>query len=92
MVEKIWNEVARLFRENSVLVCQAQGSHIRNLIVTNLTSCHIRRGLGHRISLKFFSEGGKSTHEHISQFLAHLGELADREAYCWGSASSPKVL
>jgi hypothetical protein len=30
---------------------------------------------------KFSSEGRKRTHEHISQFLAHLGELADMEAY-----------
>jgi hypothetical protein len=30
---------------------------------------------------KFSGEGGKSTHEHISQFIAHLGELADGEAY-----------
>jgi hypothetical protein len=29
----------------------------------------------------FFGEGGKSTHEHISQFIAHLGELVDGEAY-----------
>jgi hypothetical protein len=29
---------------------------------------------------KFSGESGKSTHEHVSQFLAHLGELADREA------------
>jgi hypothetical protein len=27
------------------------------------------------------SEGRNSTHEHISQFLTHLGELADMEAY-----------
>jgi hypothetical protein len=30
----------------------------------------------------FFGEGGKSTHEHISQFIEHLGELVDGEAYC----------
>jgi hypothetical protein len=30
---------------------------------------------------KFSGEGGKSTHERISQFIAHLGELADGEAY-----------
>jgi hypothetical protein len=30
---------------------------------------------------KFPGEGGKSTHEHISQYLVHLEELADREAY-----------
>jgi hypothetical protein len=29
----------------------------------------------------FSGEGGKSTHEHISQFIAHLGELVDGEAY-----------
>jgi hypothetical protein len=30
---------------------------------------------------KFSSENGRSTHEHIGQFLAHLGELADGEAF-----------
>jgi hypothetical protein len=29
---------------------------------------------------KFSGEGGKRTYEHISQFIAHLGELADGEA------------
>jgi hypothetical protein len=29
---------------------------------------------------KFSSENGRSTHEHIGQFLAHLGKLADGEA------------
>jgi hypothetical protein len=29
---------------------------------------------------KFFGENGRSAHEHIGQFLAHLGELADGEA------------
>jgi hypothetical protein len=30
---------------------------------------------------KFSGENRRSTHEHISQFLAHLGELADGEAF-----------
>jgi hypothetical protein len=30
---------------------------------------------------KFSGEGRKNTHEYISQFLEHLGELADRESY-----------
>jgi hypothetical protein len=30
---------------------------------------------------KFSGEGGKSTHEHISQFIAHLRELDDGETY-----------
>jgi hypothetical protein len=29
----------------------------------------------------FSGENGRSTHEHIGQFLAHLGELADGEAF-----------
>lgn len=29
----------------------------------------------------FFSDGEKSTHEHVNQFLVHLEELADRETY-----------
>jgi hypothetical protein len=31
---------------------------------------------------KFFGENGRSTHEHIDQFLAHLGKLVDEEAFC----------
>jgi hypothetical protein len=30
---------------------------------------------------KFLGEQGKSTHEHIGQFLAQLGELANAEAF-----------
>jgi hypothetical protein len=29
---------------------------------------------------RFSGENGRSTHEHIGQFLAHLGKLADGEA------------
>jgi hypothetical protein len=30
---------------------------------------------------KFSSESGRSTHEHVGQFLAQLGELDDGEAF-----------
>jgi hypothetical protein len=30
---------------------------------------------------KFSGKNGKSTHEHIGQFLAHLSELANGEAF-----------
>jgi hypothetical protein len=30
---------------------------------------------------KFLGEGSRSTHEHVGQFLAQLGELADIEAF-----------
>jgi hypothetical protein len=29
----------------------------------------------------FSAESGRSTHEHVGQFLAHLGELVDGEAF-----------
>ena len=31
---------------------------------------------------KFSGDQGKNTREHIGQFLAQLGELADTEAFC----------
>jgi hypothetical protein len=31
---------------------------------------------------KISGENGRSTNEHIGQFLAYLGELADAEAFC----------
>jgi hypothetical protein len=31
--------------------------------------------------VKFSGDQGKNTHEHIGQFLAQLGELADIEAF-----------
>lgn len=31
---------------------------------------------------RFFGEQGKSTNEHIAQFIAQLGELVDKEAFC----------
>jgi hypothetical protein len=31
---------------------------------------------------KFSGESGRSTQEHVGQFLAHLGELADEKAFC----------
>jgi hypothetical protein len=32
--------------------------------------------------VKFLGDQGKSTREHIGQFLTQLGELADTEAFC----------
>jgi hypothetical protein len=30
---------------------------------------------------KFFDEANKGTHKHIGQFVAYVGELANREAF-----------
>jgi hypothetical protein len=39
------------------------------------------QGTGKPDFYKFSGEGSKNTREHVSQFLAHLGELAENEAY-----------
>jgi hypothetical protein len=59
-VEKIRDVVAGLFREKLGVSMSGAGNHIENLIVTDLTPCHIRRGLGYRISLNFPVKAGKA--------------------------------
>jgi hypothetical protein len=80
-VDKIRDEVARLFRDKlSVSVLGTWQSY--------------RKSYSHRIDVvpypqwtripdfsKFSGESEESTHEHIRQFLACLGEFADKEAY-----------
>jgi hypothetical protein len=38
---------------------------------------------------KFSCEGSKSTREHVGQFLAQLGELADIEAFMYACSHYP---
>jgi hypothetical protein len=45
-------------------------------MITDLTITHTHMGLA-----KFSGDLGKSTREHIVQFLAQLGELADIKAF-----------
>jgi hypothetical protein len=59
-VEKIRDEVARFSRDKLGVSVLGTGSHIRNLIITDLTSCHIRKELGYQISLNFQLKTGKT--------------------------------
>ena len=56
------------------------GSYIGGLMIADLTITHTHTGLGYP-NLQFSGDQGKSTREHIGQFLAQLGELADTEAF-----------
>jgi hypothetical protein len=81
-VEKIKDEVAKLFKDK--LDVNVSGTWQSYWKPYNHLFDTMPYPQGTRISnfSKFSGEGRKSTHEHISPFLAHLGELDDREAYC----------
>jgi hypothetical protein len=51
-------------------------------MTADLITTHTHREPGYPNSQKFRVIKGKSTHEHIGQFIAQLGELADTEAFC----------
>jgi hypothetical protein len=50
-------------------------------MITGLILSHIHKGQGFSEFSKFSGENGRSTHEHIGHFLAHLGELVDGEVF-----------
>jgi hypothetical protein len=81
MAEKIIDEVDEMFRDKLGVSVSGTGQSYRKPYSHRFDI--VPHPQGTRISdfSKFSSEGRKSTHEHISQFLAHLGELADMEAY-----------
>jgi hypothetical protein len=51
-------------------------------MTADLTTTHTHRGTRILEFAIFLGDQGKSTREHIGQFLAQLGELADIEALC----------
>jgi hypothetical protein len=50
-------------------------------MTTDLITTHTPREPGYPNSQKFLGDQEKNTREHIGQFLAQLGELADTEAF-----------
>jgi hypothetical protein len=49
-------------------------------MITGLTLSHTHKGQGYQSFPSFLVKGGEA-HKHVGQFLAHLGELADGEAF-----------
>jgi hypothetical protein len=80
VVEKVRDEVAGLIRDK--LDVSVSGTWQSYWKPYNHRFDAVPYPQGTRIPnfSKFSGEVRKSTHEHISQFLAHLGELTDREA------------
>jgi hypothetical protein len=80
-MEKIREEMTELFQDKfGVSVARVDQSYQKSY---NHRFDTVTYPQGARIPefSKFSGENGRSTHEHIGQFLAHLGELADGEAF-----------
>jgi hypothetical protein len=81
-MEKIREEMAELFRDRlGVSVARVGQSYQKPYDHWFDTVPYPQRARIPEFS-KFSDENGRSTHEHIGQFLAHLDELADGEAFC----------
>jgi hypothetical protein len=81
MAERIRDEVAGMFRDKLGVSMSSTGQSYRKPYSHRFDIVSYPQGTRIPDFSKFSGEGGKSTHEHISQFIAHLGELANGEAY-----------
>jgi hypothetical protein len=81
MVEIIGDEVAGFFRDKLGVSVSGIGQSYQTLYSHGFDVVPYPQGVRIQDFSKFSGEGGKSSDEHISQYLAHLGELADRKAY-----------
>jgi hypothetical protein len=81
-MEKIRKEMAELFRDRlKVSVARVRQSY-QKLYGHRFNTVSYQQGARIPEFSKFSSEGGRSTHQHVDKFLAHLSELADGEAFC----------
>jgi hypothetical protein len=81
-MEKIRKEMAELFRYRLGVSVARVGQSYQKLYDHRFNTVPYTQGARILEFSKFSGENSRSTHEHISQFLAHLGELADGEAFC----------
>jgi hypothetical protein len=80
-MEKLREEMVELFRERfGVSVARVRQSY-QKLYDHRFDIVPYPQGARIPEFSKFSGENVRSTHEHIGQFLAHLGELADGEAF-----------
>jgi hypothetical protein len=81
-MEKIRKEVAELFRDRLRVSVARVGQSYQKLYGHRFDTVSYQQGARISEFSKFSGEGGRSTHEHVDEFLAHLSELADGEAFC----------
>jgi hypothetical protein len=80
-MEKIREEMTELFQDKSRVSIARVGQSYQKPYNQRFDAVPYPQGARIPEFSKFSSENGRSTHEHIGQFLAHLGELADGEAF-----------
>jgi hypothetical protein len=80
-MEKIREEMAELFRDRFGVSVARVGQSYHKPYDHRFNTVPYPQGAKIPEFSKFSGENGRSTHEHIGQFLAHLGELADGEAF-----------
>jgi hypothetical protein len=80
-MEKIREEMAELFRDRLEVSVGRVGQTYQKSYDHRFDIVPYPQGARIPEFSKFSGENGRSTHEHIGQFLAHLGELVDGEAF-----------
>ena len=81
-MEKIREEMTELFRDKFGVSVARVGQSYQKPYNHWFDTVPYPQGARIPEFSKFSGENGRSTYEHIGQFLAHLGELADGEAFC----------
>jgi hypothetical protein len=80
-MEKIREEMAELFRDRLRVSVARVGQSYQKPYDHQFDTIPYPQGASIPEFSKFSGENGRSTHEHIGQFVAHLGEMADGEAF-----------
>jgi hypothetical protein len=80
-MEKIREEMAELFQDRLGLSVARVGQSYQKPYDHRFDIVPYPQGARIPEFSKFSGKNGRSTHEHIGQFLAHLGELADGEVF-----------
>jgi hypothetical protein len=80
-IDIVREELARAFRDKLGVSIVPRGQSYRRPYNSQFDRLPYPQGTKIPEFAKFLGDQGKSTREHIDQFLAQLGELADTEAF-----------
>jgi hypothetical protein len=80
-MEKIREEMTELFRDKFGVNVARVGQSYQKPYNHRFDTVPYPQGARIPEFSKFSGENGRSTYEHIGEFLVHLGELADGEAF-----------
>jgi hypothetical protein len=81
-MEKIREEMAELFRDRLGVSVARVGQSYKKPYDHRFDTVVYPQGERIPEFSKIFGESGRTTHKHVGQFLAHLGDLMDGEAFC----------